>query len=70
LKTPSMVLFVAIAFALAGCGIETASTAATSATASKQALEKGNTALEQAKREADAAAQAMQQRADDIDKVK
>ena len=51
----------AAAAALAGCGVETASTAATAASIKKQELEQGQKTMQQAQQKIDAAAQAMQQ---------
>lgn len=55
-------LFVlALAISLAGCGLETASTAATAASIKKQELEQGQKTMQQSQQKIDAAAQAMQQ---------
>jgi outer membrane biogenesis lipoprotein LolB len=50
---------------LAGCGVETASTAATAASLKKQEVEQGQRTMQNAQRKIDAAMQQMQQRADD-----
>ncbi|HEX6295440.1 MAG TPA: hypothetical protein VFZ74_02595 [Burkholderiales bacterium] len=52
------------AAALAGCGVETASTAATAAAIKKQEIEQGQRTLQQAQQKIDSAMQQMQQRAD------
>ena len=54
-------LVLAAAAALAGCGVETASTAATAASIKKQELEQGQKTMQQSQQKIDAAAQAMQQ---------
>ncbi|HZS68691.1 MAG TPA: hypothetical protein VFA72_16375 [Burkholderiales bacterium] len=48
---------------LAGCGVETASTAATAASIKKQELEQGQKTLQRAQQKIDAAVGQMQQRA-------
>ena len=50
--------------ALAGCGVETATTAATAAAIKKQELEQGQKTMQQARQKVDAAMQQVQQRAD------
>ena len=57
--------FIAIALlaALAGCGVETAGTAATSAAIKKQELDQGKKTLEQAQQKIEQSMQAQQQRA-------
>ena len=52
------------ATALAGCGVETASTAATAAAIKKQEIEQGQRTVQQAQQKIDSAMQQMQQRAD------
>jgi hypothetical protein len=52
----------AIAAALAGCGVETASTAATAASIKKQELQEGQKTMERAQQKIDGAVQQMQQR--------
>ena len=59
---------VAIAAALSGCGVETASTAATAASIKKQELEAGKNTMQQAQQKIDAAVTQMQQRTEDADK--
>lgn len=54
--------------ALAGCGVETATTAATAAAIKKQELEQGQKTMQQARQKVDAAMQQVQQRAADSDK--
>jgi cellobiose-specific phosphotransferase system component IIA len=48
-----------------GCGVETASTAATSATIKKQELDQGKQSMERAQEKINQAVQAQQQRAGD-----
>ena len=55
-------LAIAMAGALAGCGVETASTAATAASIKKQELEEGKKTMERAQQKIDGAMQQMQQR--------
>jgi len=50
--------------ALAGCGVETASTAATAAAIKKKEIEEGQKTMEQTKQKIDAAMQQTQQRAE------
>jgi hypothetical protein len=50
--------------ALAGCGVETATTAATAAAIKKQELEQGQKTMQQAQKKVDAAMQQVQQRAE------
>jgi len=56
-------LALTLAAALAGCGVETATTAATAASLKKQELEQGQKTLQRAQEKIDAAARQMQQRA-------
>ena len=56
-------LAVVAAAALSGCGVETASTAATAAAIKKQELQEGQKTMQRAQQKIDAAAQQMQQRA-------
>jgi hypothetical protein len=58
-------LFLTLCLALAGCGVETASTAATSATIKKQELDQGKQSMERAQEKINQAVQAQQQRAGD-----
>lgn len=53
---------VAVAAALAGCGVETATTAATAASIKKQELQEGKKTMERAQQKIDGAMQQMQQR--------
>ncbi len=53
----------ATCLAFAGCGVETATTAATGAVIKKQELEQGKKTMEQAQQKIDAALQVQQQRA-------
>jgi hypothetical protein len=57
-----MLLFIAAA-ALAGCGVETASTAATAASIKKQELQEGQKTMQRAQGKIDGAMQQMQTRA-------
>jgi surface antigen len=50
--------------ALAGCGVETASTAASAAAIKKQEIEQGQKTMQQAQQKIDGAMQQMQSRAD------
>ena len=50
--------------ALAGCGVETASTAATAASMKKQEMEQGQKTMQRAQQKIDGAVQQMQQSAD------
>jgi hypothetical protein len=56
-------LVIAATAALAGCGVETASTAATAGSIKKQELQEGQKTMQRAQQKIDAAAQQMQQRA-------
>ena len=57
-------LFVlALAISLAGCGLETASTAATAASIKKQEMQEGKKTMDRAKQKIDGAMQQAQQRA-------
>lgn len=56
-------LAIAAAAALAGCGVETATTAATAASIKKQELEQGQKTMQRAQQKIDAAVGQMQQRA-------
>ena len=59
----TLLVLVAIA-ALAGCGVETATTAATAAAIKKHELEQGQKTMQQTRQKIDAAMQQVQQRAD------
>jgi len=61
-------LALAVAAALAGCGVETASTAATAAALKKQELEQGQKTMQRAQDKIDGAMQQAQQRAQNADK--
>lgn len=54
---------VALAAALAGCGLETASTAATAASIKKQEIQEGKKTMDRAQQKIDGAMQQAQQRA-------
>ena len=54
---------IAIAAALAGCGVESASTAATAAALKKQELQQGQNTMQRAQQNIDGAMQQAQQRA-------
>ena len=56
-------LLIAASAALAGCGLETATTAAIAASIKKQELEQGQRTMQQAQQKIDAAMQQVQQRA-------
>jgi NifU-like protein involved in Fe-S cluster formation len=58
------VFVLALAAALAGCGLETASTAATAAAIKKQELQEGKKTMERAQQKIDGVMQQAQQRAD------
>ena len=58
-----LIVVLAIA-ALAGCGVETATTAATSAAIKKQEVAEGKKTMERAQQKVDAAMQQAQQRAE------
>jgi len=61
-------LALTMALALAGCGAETASTAATAAALKKQEVEQGQKTMQRAQEKIDGAVQQMQQRAGSADK--
>ena len=63
-------LAIAMASALAGCGVETASTAATAASIKKQELQEGQKTMQRAQQKIDASTQQMQQRAASSDEQK
>ena len=56
-------LVIAMAATLAGCGLETASTAATAASIKKQELQEGKKNMERAQQKIDGAMQQVHQRA-------
>jgi curli biogenesis system outer membrane secretion channel CsgG len=56
-------LVIAAAAALTGCGLETASTAATAASIKKQELEQGQKTMQHAQQKIDGVTQQMQDRA-------
>ena len=56
-------LVIAASAALTGCGLETATTAATAASIKKQELQQGQRTMQQAQQKIDAAMQQVQQRA-------
>ena len=58
------VLALTVVVTLGGCGVETASTAATSAAIKKQEMDQGKKTLEQTQQKVEQAAQQMQQRAE------
>jgi hypothetical protein len=63
-EPPMKTIFAAILLAaLAGCGLETAGTAATSAALKKRELEQGKNTMEQAQRKINESVQLQQQRA-------
>jgi curli biogenesis system outer membrane secretion channel CsgG len=57
------ILVIVATAALAGCGVETATTAATVASIKKQELEQGQKTMQQAQQKIDASMQQLQQRA-------
>jgi hypothetical protein len=61
-------LVIAVTAALAGCGVDTMSAAATGAAIKKQELEQGQKTMQQSQQKIDAAVQQMQQRTADADK--
>jgi hypothetical protein len=61
-------LAIGLALALAGCGVETAGTAATAASIKKQELQEAQKTQARAQQKVDAAVQQMQQRAESVDK--
>jgi len=61
-------LTIVAALALAGCGLETASTAATAASLKKQEVEQGQKTMQRTQEKIDGAMQQLQQRADNLDK--
>lgn len=56
-------VIVAVTAALAGCGAETAGTAATAASLKKQEMEQGQKTMQRAQEKIDGAVQLMQERA-------
>ena len=60
-------LIIAITAVLAGCGLEVATTAATSASIKKQELQEGQRTLQQMQQKIDGAMQQTQQRAGSTD---
>ena len=56
--------------ALAGCGVDSMSAAATAAAIKKQELEQGQKTMQQTRQKIDAAMQQVQQRADSSDEQK
>jgi len=61
-------LVAVVVAALAGCGVETASTAATAASLKKQELQEGQRTMQRAQQKIDGAMQQMQERATNADK--
>jgi NifU-like protein involved in Fe-S cluster formation len=57
-------LLIVAAAALAGCGLETASTAATAASIKKRELEEGKKTMQQTQQKIDGAMQQVQQRSE------
>ena len=60
-------LTLAVAAALAGCGVETATTAATGAAIKQQEVDQGKKTMEQAKQKIEQASQQTQNRAEQTD---
>lgn len=68
-RTPMKTLFLLLTTAaLAGCGVETASTAATAAQLKKQEMEQAKKTMENAQKKIDGMTQQMQQRSESADK--
>jgi len=69
-ERPAMktLIAIAIAAALAGCGVESASTAATAAALKKQELQQGQNTMQRAQQNIDGAMQQAQQRAANADR--
>ena len=63
-----MLAAIAAAAMLAGCGVETATTAATAASIKKQELEQGQRTMQQMQQKIDGAMQQVQERAASNDK--
>ena len=63
-----MIVAFVVAAALAGCGVETASTAATAASLKKQEIQQGQKTMERAQQKIDGAMQQLQERAANVDK--
>jgi len=61
-------LVIAVSAALAGCGVDSASTAASAAALKKQELQRGQETMQQAQQKIDSAMQQAQQRAANADK--
>lgn len=61
MRQPMVALFIAL---LAGCGVDTATTAATGAAIKKQEMDAGKQTLEQTQQKLEQAAQQTQQRAE------
>jgi surface antigen len=59
----SLLVIATATIALAGCGVDSASTAATAASMKKQEMEQGQKTLQRAQRKIDGAMQQMQQSA-------
>jgi hypothetical protein len=62
------VLSIVIAIALGGCGVETATTAATSAAIKKQEVEDGRKTMTNVEQKVGAAVEQMQQRNENLEK--
>lgn len=63
-----MLVAISVAAVLAGCGLDTASSAATAASLKKQELQEGQQTMRQAQRKIDGAVQQMQESAANADK--
>jgi len=63
-----MLVAAAVAAVLAGCGVESAGTAATAASLKKQELLEGQRTMQQAQQKIDSAMQQVQERAANADK--
>jgi len=64
------ILAIAAAVALAGCGLDTATSAATAASIKKAEIQEGQKTMQRAQEKIDAAVGQMQQRADSTDEQK
>ncbi|HVC11906.1 MAG TPA: hypothetical protein VNE59_09740 [Burkholderiales bacterium] len=63
-----MLVAISVAAVLAGCGLDTASSAATAASLKKQELQEGQQTMQQAQRKIDGAVRQMQESAANADK--
>ncbi|MDB5811540.1 MAG: hypothetical protein JWN94_3662 [Betaproteobacteria bacterium] len=61
-------LSIVVMFSLIGCGVETATTAATGAAIKKQEIEDGKKTMDQVQQKVDVAAEQMKQRNENLEK--